>query len=289
MTATRRDDAEASVVADAVLQHAREAAAHKGTKLPTEREIGRDLGLSRHSLRRALALLEADGWISREVGRGTFLMRSTSDYDSGYLDAPQSRTKRQPDGGLEGGARATAVDQSGHPRRRGVGTTRNGDTAVSGGLADVGPVDVMNARHVVEPNAMGFVVARATPRDFETLHECIAGGDNATTFESFEFWDLALHRAIISASHNPLLIRLYESIEEARNSPIWGELKRGSSSSQRREAYCADHHAIVEALVLRDSGAASESMRGHLTRIETDLFSAAPISRAEARPGRRSK
>ena len=42
-------------------------------RLPTERQLAADLGVTRSAIRHALGILEADGHISREVGRGTFL------------------------------------------------------------------------------------------------------------------------------------------------------------------------------------------------------------------------
>src|SRR5690242_18646268 len=44
-----------------------------GARLPTERQLAQDLGVSRSAIRHALAVLQAEGHISREVGRGTFL------------------------------------------------------------------------------------------------------------------------------------------------------------------------------------------------------------------------
>ena len=44
-----------------------------GSRLPTERQLADELGVTRTMVRHALALLEAEGRISREVGRGTFL------------------------------------------------------------------------------------------------------------------------------------------------------------------------------------------------------------------------
>ena len=44
-----------------------------GSKLPTERRLADDIGVTRTMVRNALALLEAEGRVSREVGRGTFL------------------------------------------------------------------------------------------------------------------------------------------------------------------------------------------------------------------------
>jgi GntR family transcriptional regulator, uxu operon transcriptional repressor len=47
-------------------------------RLPTERTLAADFGVTRTMVRHALAVLEAEGRISREVGRGTFLTSTGS-------------------------------------------------------------------------------------------------------------------------------------------------------------------------------------------------------------------
>jgi DNA-binding FadR family transcriptional regulator len=44
-----------------------------GARLPTERELAKRFALPRHAVRRTLAQLEAEGSITRHVGRGTFV------------------------------------------------------------------------------------------------------------------------------------------------------------------------------------------------------------------------
>lgn len=44
-----------------------------GNRLPTERELARRFNLPRNAVRKTLAILEAEGSITRHVGRGTFL------------------------------------------------------------------------------------------------------------------------------------------------------------------------------------------------------------------------
>src|SRR5437773_2744480 len=48
------------------------AFSHYG-RMPPERKLAGELGIGRRSLRRALAVLEREGRITREQGRGTFL------------------------------------------------------------------------------------------------------------------------------------------------------------------------------------------------------------------------
>ena len=107
------------------------------------------------------------------------------------------------------------------------------------------------------------------------MDRCLAGGDTAASYEEFETWDLALHRCIIAAAHSPLLAALYAPIESARHGQVWGDLKRRSASSQRRQLYQEDHRAIVTALRARDSDAAVEAMRTHLSRVAEHLLGSA--------------
>jgi DNA-binding FadR family transcriptional regulator len=45
-------------------------------RLPPERELAERFGISRAELRKALAVMEAEGGVKRHVGRGTFLLRN---------------------------------------------------------------------------------------------------------------------------------------------------------------------------------------------------------------------
>src|ERR1700733_2404206 len=60
-------------LAEQILAVSGRAGLGPGSRLPTERRLAADLGVTRSGIRLALAALEADSLISREVGRGTFL------------------------------------------------------------------------------------------------------------------------------------------------------------------------------------------------------------------------
>lgn len=62
-----------------------------GTQLPPERQLAAEFGVSRNEIRKALARLEADGQLTREVGRGTFV-RTPQAERSSDLDTLQRST-----------------------------------------------------------------------------------------------------------------------------------------------------------------------------------------------------
>jgi len=63
----------AQSVQQAILQMMAEAKLGPQSQIPTEREICERLGVTRHAVRKALEMLEADGKIWRHIGRGTFV------------------------------------------------------------------------------------------------------------------------------------------------------------------------------------------------------------------------
>jgi DNA-binding FadR family transcriptional regulator len=70
---------------------ARFAEACVGTRLPPERQLAAEFGVSRNEIRKALAKLESDGRLSREVGRGTFI-RMPVEADAASLESLRART-----------------------------------------------------------------------------------------------------------------------------------------------------------------------------------------------------
>lgn len=239
-------------MAELILAESRRAGLGAGSRLPTERQLAINLGASRTSVRHALAVLQANGLISREVGRGTFL-----------------RQPPWPRGSHDSRLVAAAPDPGGrHP----LGAPAADDAAWAPGAAGFAPADVMTIRRLLEPPAMRLVVAWATASDLAEIRRCLASGERAASYEEFEVSDLTLHRAIMAASHSPLLTTLYAVVEAARHNRFWGDLKRRSASRERQREYQADHAELVAALQARDADRAAEAMRVHLSRVASHLF-----------------
>jgi GntR family transcriptional regulator, uxu operon transcriptional repressor len=243
-------------LAERIMTHALRIGLGPDGRLPTERQLAHDLGVTRSSVRYALGIMEADGHISREVGRGTYLHSADGLAGAGHR-VPYAVQ------GLAG-ADGSALLGS--------------DVGAGASHAAFAPADVMMVRRLLEPQAMPLAVAWATAADFDEMDRCLIGGDKTTSYDEFEFWDLALHRSIIAATHSPLLCTLYSSIEAARHGHVWGDLKRRSASAERRQMYQADHHQIVDALKARDAGEAVKAMRTHLARVSDHLNATDPTA-----------
>jgi DNA-binding FadR family transcriptional regulator len=244
-----------------ILSESQRGRAGHGARLPTERQLATDLGVSRSAIRHAMAMLQAEGHVSREVGRGTFLRGpAAASARASRAEAP-GRDVTPP-----AGEAASAGDEPARP----AGGVPAPD-ALSGS-DDYAPADVIMVRRLFEPTAMSLVVAWATARDFAEMDRCLLGGERAADHDEFEVWDAALHRSIIAATRSPLLIRLYAEVERARHGRMWGDLKRRSASAARRDEYRRDHEEIVAALKTRDADRATAAMRTHLARVSRHLL-----------------
>ena len=62
-----------------VRDYVREAALRPGDRLPPERQLARELGVSRNSLRESLMVLRVEGLIDIQHGSGAYLLRSIED------------------------------------------------------------------------------------------------------------------------------------------------------------------------------------------------------------------
>jgi GntR family uxuAB operon transcriptional repressor len=136
----------------------------------------------------------------------------------------------------------------------------------------------MAARLAVEPE-IAFLAARyATPADLDRIRHGLSRGCAADSHEGFESWDSVLRRAIAQAAHNSLLPRMFDTMNAARDLPVWGNIKRRSASSERRAGNERDHGLAVERLSdryryrYRDPDAARRHMRAHLLDVRTNLF-----------------
>jgi DNA-binding FadR family transcriptional regulator len=139
-------------------------------------------------------------------------------------------------------------------------------------LSGCSPAEVMEVRLLLEPRAAELAATRASSGELQFLMECLKGAEGASDLETFEHWDGLLHKTIIQATKNELLIGLYEAINAIRNRPEWAKLKERTVTVRRRRAYQKQHAALVAALSDRDRQATRHLMRTHLLAVRNNLF-----------------
>jgi GntR family transcriptional regulator, uxu operon transcriptional repressor len=155
---------------------------------------------------------------------------------------------------------------------RGTFLTEAATRKVDGAPADTSPSEIMQVRLLLEPQVATLAARVATQADLERIAECLDAGGACDDFESFETWDARLHRAIAQAAHNGLLMNMFDVLNTARALPVWGTLKRRTSSPERRRCYHREHTAIVDALRDRDPDGAAQAMRSHLQNVSDNLL-----------------
>ena len=84
--------------------------------------------------------------------------------------------------------------------------------------------------------------------------------------------DEAFHLAIAEASHNLLLISLFNTVNSLRQDRIWGRLKEAAMNPRRQKLYNTQHREIAMAIENRDATTAEGVMRSHLEIIQKNLL-----------------
>jgi GntR family transcriptional repressor for pyruvate dehydrogenase complex len=217
-----------------------------GDQLPTERELVGQFGGARGAIRKALGDLETEGWIGREVGRGTFVKR-----------------------GNAGRGAAAFVSHALASLQTAARPASSGAMSISR-LAS--PRDVMELRLMLEPLVIEQAVSRASAAEIDGMDNCLNEAQRSRTLEEFEHWDDMLHRAFADASRNALFVAIYAMVSEVRLAAEWGELKRRTLTKALKKKHFKEHVALVNAVRARDAAAARRLMQHHLEHIRQNMF-----------------
>jgi DNA-binding FadR family transcriptional regulator len=155
---------------------------------------------------------------------------------------------------------------------RGTFVAEDANSARLRAPSDTSPAEIMQVRMLLEPQIARLAARAARQADLDLVEHCLRRGGAATDHAGFEAWDAELHRAIAKAAHNALLLNLFDTMNAARDLPVWGSLKKRSFSPQRRQCYHDDHTAIVRALADRDPETAAAAMSTHLSNVTQNLL-----------------
>jgi DNA-binding FadR family transcriptional regulator len=134
------------------------------------------------------------------------------------------------------------------------------------------PSQVMRARLLIEPEIAAEAALHATIDDLSEMRICLERSREADTWRQYETWDNRLHRTIAEATHNRVLVALFDHLNAVRRTVVWGRLREGPSKPPVSHHSFAEHDAIVTAIAERDSETAHSLMSGHLLHVQEGLL-----------------
>lgn len=214
-----------------------------GGKLKPERELAAQFGVSRRVIRDALDQLETQGRVARTPGRGTIVLDVAPLVPSTVLTPEASFSNDI--------------------------TTFHVPDAV---LLGSSPIELMDARLVLEPALAAAAAMRASSQDIQKMLEYVELGRQAKSPQEWEKWDSALHQLIGDSTHNQLLQYFYQVLSAARSQTEWGLLRQQSLNPKNQHFYSEQHAAILAAIQARDPRQAAENMRIHLHTVKRTLI-----------------
>lgn len=195
-------------------------------KLPPERELALQLGISRNLLREVVITLEAMGYISVRERQGAFIVKPSSD----DFTASLKLASFWPDDMLINVMEMRLIIE---PPIAGLAALRRSDYELA---------------------RMKECVAKLVAVHDSPSHGASSGGQ----------WDSMLHMLVVQAARNPLLDRLYEGLSSTMDKYIVLSRIKLLALSDWPQKIIAEHSALVAAIEAQDETAAREAQSRHL-------------------------
>jgi DNA-binding FadR family transcriptional regulator len=148
------------------------------------------------------------------------------------------------------------------------------------GATDVGPFELLEARHAIESEACALAAARITDETLAELEALVAEMDVADVAEAEEA-DRRFHLVIAEATQNSVIRETVASLWDARaRSPQYQLLSRKALAAGVAPRL-DEHRDIMTALRERRPEAARAAMRQHLARVLESLLAATEVEEVE--------
>ena len=199
-----------------------------GDRLPAERKLCEQLGVSRSSLREAIQQLTSQGMLVSKVGAGTFLQQLPTNWSQYQIVQPLSNL----------------IDED--PAYR---------------------FDVQEARMVLEGGTAWYAAQRATAEDLKNIRACyeqiahfqILGDDDQAALADAKF-----HLAIAEASHNLVLIQMMRGLFDLLQDNVVLGRRKVYTEAHRFDQLHDQHFQVMDAIERQDPEAARTAVCGHI-------------------------
>jgi DNA-binding FadR family transcriptional regulator len=131
-------------------------------------------------------------------------------------------------------------------------------------------VSVIEGRVAIEAEAAALAAERRTPSDVRALRRALDQRVlEGQTIEEYVDADMRLHRAVVAAARNDVLLELFDGFVPRVRRAMIDMLRLRPAAPQ--EADQAAHAAFVDAIADRDPRLAGEMSRAHLVALKTAL------------------
>jgi DNA-binding FadR family transcriptional regulator len=198
-----------------------------GSRLPPERDLARQLGVSRPSVREALIALEVEGLVEVRIGSGIYVRRGA---------APA------------GGNGAAAAD-------------------AGAGDADAGPFELMRARYTIESECAALAARSAKRAQVAAIEEALAAMERDFEQENAPLeGDRLFHLRVAEATGNAALVAVVRMLWDQRAGPLYQRLEHHYDTPELWTAAMTEHRAVLKAIAERDVAGARTAMQRHLNR-----------------------
>lgn len=200
-----------------------------GARLPAERDLAKQLGVSRPSVREALIALEVEGWVEVRTGSGVYVL-DRSERDRLAKQAKQASS-----------ATNTPV------------------------LNEWGPLELIRARRVVEGETAAMAAVQAKRKDVLAMKDAIESMQQDAERGMMPLdGDRAFHTAVVQACDNAVLIETVQSFWDSRRGPLFERLGNHFETLASWQSAIAEHQAVLTAIKAHDAGAARSAMHAHM-------------------------
>lgn len=174
-----------------------------GSRLPAERDLAKQLGVSRPSVREALIALEVEGWVEVRIGSGVYVMGHNGAGTNGHAQVPASEwgpfellnARRV----IEGEIAAMAAT---HAKRKNLQAIRDAIEAMRSDVdRGVAPLESDGAFHAAVAQACGNAVLIDTVHTYWDARHGALFARLGGHFERAAVWRLAIgeHEAVLEA------------------------------------------------------------------------------------------
>ncbi len=142
-------------------------------------------------------------------------------------------------------------------------------------IDQISPLHLIQARIGVERQMIRLAVLHANRRDLDQIQTVLEHMETCENDkDEFSRWDTEFHLLLARSSRNPLLVHLYEQINDVRSHAQWRAMKNLVLTPNQIRSYNVFHRQIFTALGKRDSVAAVEAISAHMDLARDDLIGA---------------